>query len=82
MTQEAAYYFLELARYIIIVPEFLTISQTADADPDWQTHENETPILLAARGGHHQCLRALINAQADFSMATNEGFTPLTEGRD
>ena len=82
MTQEAAYYFLELARYIIIVPEFLTISQTADADPDWQTHEHETPILLAARGGHHQCLRALINAQADFSMATNEGFTPLTEGRD
>lgn len=61
--------------------KLLSFSLTADADPDWQTHENETPILLAARGGHYQCLRALINAQADFNMATNEGFSPLTEGR-
>lgn len=48
-------------------------------DPDWQNHEKETAMLLAAREGNYQCLRALLNVQADVDLATNEGFTPLWE---
>ncbi|KAK7104098.1 ankyrin repeat and SOCS box protein 2-like [Littorina saxatilis] len=50
-----------------------------ETDPDWRTHNNETATLIAARHGHSTCLRALINAQADINIATNEGFTPLYE---
>lgn len=48
-------------------------------DPDWQNHEKETAMLLAAREGNYQCLRALLNVQADVDLATNEGYTPLWE---
>lgn len=50
-----------------------------DVDPDWMTHKDETPILLAARNGHYHCLRALINAKANVNIMTNEGFSPLYE---
>ena len=57
------------------------IAFTAEVDPNWQTHRNETAGLLAARHGHCQCLRALVNAQADINLTTTEGFSPLFEGK-
>ena len=53
----------------------------AGVDPDWTTHAKETALLLAARQGQHDSIVALINARADIDFTTNEGYTPLWEGR-
>lgn len=51
----------------------------ANVDPDWKTFEEETAILLAARRGHFECVRTLLDYEANPNIATNEGFTPLWE---
>ena len=46
----------------------------------WKTFEGETPLLLAARGGHVGCVRTLLEHDADVNATTNEGYSPLWEG--
>ncbi|KAL8561108.1 hypothetical protein ACOMHN_033691 [Nucella lapillus] len=57
--------------------EYLLRQQAVD--PDWLTHRDETPLLLAARSGHYSCLCALLNAKANVNLRTNEGLSPLYE---
>ena len=53
---------------------------TEATDPNWETFEKETAMLLAARNGHTSCVRLLLNFNADPNLCTNEGFSPLWEG--
>lgn len=48
-------------------------------DPEWKTFEDETPLLLAARGGHFECVRTLIAHNADVNNTTKEYYAPLWE---
>ncbi|KAL8561102.1 hypothetical protein ACOMHN_033686 [Nucella lapillus] len=57
----------------------MTLDRVQAVDPDWLTHREETPLLLAARSGHYSCLRALLNAKANVSLRTKEGLSPLYE---
>jgi hypothetical protein len=36
--------------------------------------------LLAARGGHFECVRALVGYNADVNNTTKENYSPLWEG--
>ncbi|XP_069117030.1 ankyrin repeat and SOCS box protein 3-like [Argopecten irradians] len=48
-------------------------------DPEWRTFEDETALILAARGGHFECVRTLLDCDADPTAETREGYTPLWE---
>lgn len=50
-----------------------------ECDPDWQNHERETPLLIAARYSHIFCVRNLINARADVNLPSAFGVTALYE---
>lgn len=52
----------------------------SDVDVEWKTFEEETSLLLAARGGHFACCRALIGYSANVNTTTKENFAPLWEG--
>lgn len=49
---------------------------------EWRTFEEETPLILAARGGHFECLRTLLDCDADPNAETKENYSPLWEGRN
>ncbi|XP_060083693.1 ankyrin repeat and SOCS box protein 3-like [Ylistrum balloti] len=48
-------------------------------EPEWRTFEDETALILAARGGHFECVRTLLDCDADPTAETKEGYTPLWE---
>lgn len=50
-----------------------------NVDPEWKTFEEETALLLAARGGHFECVRALVGYNADVNNTTKENYSPLWE---
>ncbi len=39
--------------------------------------DGATPLFLAAKGGHLECARILLDARANVAAATSAGFTPL-----
>jgi ankyrin repeat protein len=41
------------------------------------TYRGSTPFLTACFGGHEKCVDLLMEAKADISMPTTEGFSPL-----
>ena len=51
-----------------------------NVDSDWRTFEGETALILAARQGKFECLRTLLDSNANTNSETNEGFSPLYEG--
>ncbi|XP_014785902.1 ankyrin repeat and SOCS box protein 3 [Octopus bimaculoides] len=48
-------------------------------DVNVQSFAGETPLLLAARKGHYQCVSALLHCGADPNLTTPEGLSPLWE---
>ncbi|KAK3093917.1 hypothetical protein FSP39_021758 [Pinctada imbricata] len=48
-------------------------------DVTWKSHDGNTALILAARGGHMECVRTLVEHDADVNATTKEDFSPLWE---
>ena len=46
-------------------------------DPNQSTEDGDTPLLLAARDGHCECVRALLGGGAAAGAVDKSGFTAL-----
>ena len=53
----------------------------ANAKPDAQTRQGVTALMMAARRGYAEVVRALLTKKADPNMADFTGRTPLTYAR-